>query len=261
MAFMTVDGARLFYRFDGRSDGPVLVLSNSLGTDLSMWEPQIEALAQHFRILRYDSRGHGNSDVSPGPYDIALLGRDVLALLDGLGLERVHFCGLSKGGMVGMWLGTNAPERVERLILCNTSAQIGAPEIWNQRIETVSRHGMAAIVPAVLERWFTPAFRRASPDIVEQARRMLVATPAAGYAACCAAVRDMDQRETIGSIRAATLVTAGAQDAATPPDHARLIAERIAGAQLVELDAAHLSNLEQPADFTAAVLNFLGGER
>ena len=257
MPFIDADGARLFYRFDGPSDRPVLVLSNSLGTNLGMWDAQIPAFAKHFRVLRYDSRGHGSSDAPEGPYSIVELGQDVLALLDGLGVERVRFCGLSKGGMVGMWLGTHASDRIERLALCNTSARIGAPEVWNQRIEIVRKQGMAAIVPGVLERWFTSGFREHAPDAVDKARRMLLATPPGGYVASCAAVRDMDQLASIGEIRLPTLVIAGASDMATPADHARLIAARVPSAKLIELEAAHLSNIEAADRFTAAVLDFM----
>lgn len=257
MPFIGADGARLFYRFDGPLDRPPLVLSNSLGTNLGMWDPQVPAFAKHFRVLRYDSRGHGESGAPAGPYSIAALGQDIIALLDGLGLGRVRFCGLSKGGMVGMWLGAHASDRIERLALCNTSARTGAPEVWNQRIETVRKHGLEAIVPGVLERWFTSGFREQAPDAVDNARRMLIATPPEGYIACCAAVRDMDQVESIAAIRLPTLVIAGASDMATPPDHARLIAARVQGAQLVELKAAHLSNIEAADRFTAAVLDFM----
>jgi 3-oxoadipate enol-lactonase len=256
MPFIDATGARLFYRFDGPEDRPVLVLSNSLGTDLGMWEPQLPAFAARFRLLRYDSRGHGRSEAPPGPYTIELLGRDVLALLDGLGLERVSFCGLSKGGMVGQWLGAHAGDRLERLVLANTSSCTGSPEVWDQRIATVRAQGMAAIVPGVIDRWFTKGFQERSPEAVERIAAMLHATDPEGYVACCAAVRDMDQREAIRSIRVPTLVIAGRHDLATPPDQARLIAERVAGAKLVELDAAHLSNVETADAFTSTVLDF-----
>jgi 3-oxoadipate enol-lactonase len=257
MTHIDAGGARISYRLDGPAELPVLMLSNSLGTNLSMWDRQVPAFGRHFRLLRYDSRGHGASDAPPGPYDIARLGRDALALLDALGLKRVRYCGLSKGGMVGMWLATNAPERIERLVLCNTSAHMGNPEMWKQRLETVRVQGMAGIVQGVLERWFTARFRQRAPDVVDAVRRMLLATPAQGYMACGAAIRDMDQRAALASIRAPTLVVAGAHDLATPPDHARLIASSIAGAKLVELDASHLSNIEAEDAFTAAVLDFL----
>jgi len=257
MPFVDAAGARLFYRFDGPEDRPVLVLSNSLGTDLAMWEPQLAAFTGRFRLLRYDSRGHGRSEAPAGPYTIELLGRDVLALLDGLGLERVSFCGLSKGGMVGQWLGAHAGERLERLVLANTSACTGSPEVWDQRIATVRAQGMAAVVPALIDRWFTKPFQERAPDEVARIADMLRTTDPEGYAACCAAVRDMDQREAIRGIRVPTLVIAGRHDLATPPDHARLIAERVPGARLVELDTAHLGNVEAAEAFNRAVLDFL----
>jgi|SRR5215470_4309743 len=257
MPFVDAGGIRLFHRFDGPVGAPPLVLSNSLGTNAGMWDDQIPALAERFRVLRYDSRGHGQSEVPPGPYRIEELGRDLIALLDALDIPRVRFCGLSKGGMVGMWLASNAPERVERLVLCNTSAHLPGRELWNARIEAVRTSGMAAVAPQVLERWFTPEFRDRAPEAVERVRRMLLTTPAEGYAACCAAIRDMDQRETIASIRAPTLVIVGTRDPATPPEHGRAIADRIRGAQVVELPAAHLSNIEAAERFTEALVDFL----
>src|SRR5438132_3779755 len=177
MPFIDARGTRIFRRFDGSPDKPLLVLSNSLGTNLSLWDPQMDAFAARFRVLRYDSRGHGQSAAPPGPYRIADLGQDLVALLDALGLDRVRFCGLSKGGMVGMWLATNAPERVERVVLCNTSAHLGPPELWNKRIEVVRASGMEAIAPQVIERWFTREFRERAPESVEKVRRVLLATP------------------------------------------------------------------------------------
>lgn len=257
MPFIDVNDGRLHYRFDGPSDAPVLLLSNSLGTDLTMWGPQVPAFSRTFRVLRYDSRGHGASSVTPGPYTLEQLAGDALALLDGLGLTRVHFCGLSLGGMVGMWLGTHAPERVDRLVLANTAAHIGPPEIWNTRIDKVREGGMAAITVAVLDRWFTAAFQEQAPQAVERVRQVLLATPPEGYIACCAAVRDMDQRETVARVRAPTLVVAGTHDQATPPADGKFLAERIPGASYVEFSAAHLGNIEAEARFTDAVLGFL----
>lgn len=259
MPFMDVPGARLFHRLDGAPDKPVLLLSNSLGTTHAMWEPQMPALLRSYRVLRYDSRGHGQSSITLGPYDIATLGRDALALVEGLGLGRVHVAGLSMGGMVAMWLAVNAPTRVDRLILANTSARIGAPEVWKARIETVRAKGMAAIVPGVIERWFTPPFRAREPATVERIARMLHAAEPAGYVACCAAVRDVDLLDRLTGIAAPTLVIAGAHDAATPPEHAAQIAKSIKDARVVTLDAAHLSNVEQADAFTAATLDFLSG--
>jgi 3-oxoadipate enol-lactonase len=255
--FVDAGDARLHYRVDGPPGAPVLVLSNSLGTDMAMWDPQVDALAQRFRVLRYDTRGHGSSSATPGPYSIERLGRDVLALLDALHIERAHFCGLSMGGMTGMWLGLHASPRLHRLVLANTAAQIGPPDNWNARIAKVRGGGMAAISQAVLERWFTPQFQAQNPDRIAWMRAMIERQPADGYVACCAAVRDMDQRDAIAGIRVPTLVIAGSGDMATPPADGRFLAERIAGAQFVELAAAHLSNLEAVAPFTAALLTFL----
>jgi 3-oxoadipate enol-lactonase len=257
MSTILVQGCPIHYRFDGREDAPVLLLSNSLGTNLDMWTPQVSAFAERYRVLRYDSRGHGGSGAPAGPYTIALLGRDALGLLDALGIERAHVCGLSKGGMVGQWLGTNAPERLNKLVLANTAAYMGPPESWEGRIATVASKGMAAITEAVVERWFTPGFRQKEPAAVDRIRTMLLATDPAGYAGCCAAIRDMDQRGTISTITTPTLVIGGTDDPATPPALAEEIVARIVGATLTLLPAAHLSNVEQPARFTEAVLGFL----
>ena len=251
------EAVRLFQRFDGPTGAPALLLSNSLGTSLEMWDAQMPAFAERFRVLRYDMRGHGRSAVPPGPYSIADLGKDVLALLDANGIDRVRFCGLSMGGMTGMWLGCHAPERLEKLVLCNTSAQLGSPDQWNTRIAIVQNEGMKGVAEGVIGRWFTPGFREREPEEVARVRRMLLETPPAGYAACCAAIRDQDQREAICAVPVPTLVVAGARDPATPPEHSRIIASKIPGARLVELDAAHLSNIEARDHFTASVLEFL----
>jgi 3-oxoadipate enol-lactonase len=259
MPFLDAGAHRIHYRIDGRDDAPPILLSNSLGADITMWDPQIPALVERYRVIRYDSRGHGASAVGPGPYTIEQLGRDALALADGLGLERFHFCGLSMGGMVGMWLAAHTRDRVDRLVLCNTAARIHPPDLWNQRIEKVRAGGMAAIADAVVARWFTQKFLASAPAEVDRMRKVLLAQPAEGYAASCAAVRDMDQREAIRGIRAPTLVIAGTHDLATPPADARLIVESIPGARYVELDAAHIGNVEVPAAFDAALLPFIGG--
>jgi 3-oxoadipate enol-lactonase len=255
--FADIADARLHYRFDGPAGVPVVMLSNSLGTDLSMWDPQVPALVARYRVLRYDTRGHGRSTATPGPYTIEGLAKDALGLLDALAIERVHFCGLSMGGMVGQWIGAHAPQRVDKLILCNTTARIGSPDAYNARIETVRKGGMAAVVDAVVARWYTPSFVEASVDAIAKTRAMLLATPADGYAACCAAIRDMDQRETARDIAAPTLVIAGAHDLATPPADGRFLAERILRARLTELPAAHLSNIEAAGEFNVALVEFL----
>lgn len=214
-------------------------------------------LRRHFRIIRYDTRGHGTSSAPSGAYSIAELGRDVLGLLDALGLDSDDWCGLSMGGMTGMSLAVNAPRRLKRIVLADTSTHMPPPEQWNDRIRKVMNEGMASIEQAVLDRWFTPEFQARAPEAVAKVRAMIRATPPQGYAGCCAAIRDMDQRETIRGVRAPVLVIAGARDPATLPDHAQLIHQRIAGSKLVSLDAAHLSNIEQAEAFTEAVVDFL----
>lgn len=254
----TDDGIALRYELEGPEGAPVLLLSNSLGTDLSMWDDQLAAFTATHRVLRYDSRGHGASGAPEGPYSIERLGRDVLALLDALDLQKVDYCGLSKGGMVGMWLGVNAPARFGRMVFANTAAHLPTEEMWRHRAATVRSEGMAAIEAAVVNRWFTEAFQAAAPERVDRIRQVILTTPAEGYAACCEAIAAMDQRETIKAISAPVLVIAGAADPATPPDHAHQIAEAIEGAQLAVLpDAAHLSNIEQTDLFNAAVAEFL----
>jgi len=221
--FAELADVRLHYRFDGDDDAPVLMLSNSLGTDLAMWDPQVPYLAERYRVLRYDSRGHGRSEVTKGPYVIAQLARDTLGLLDYLRLRQVRFCGLSIGGMVGQWLGANAAKRFERLVLCNTAAQIGSHEIWNDRMDAVNKRGMAAIVDGVLARWYTAPFIAAAPDSIAATREMLLTTPASGYVACCAAVRDMDLRDSTSRITVPTLVIAGTYDMVTTPAAGRFL--------------------------------------
>ena len=253
----TGDTVELHYLLEGPEDAPVLVLSTSLGTTLAMWDEQAPALSERFRLLRYDHRGHGCSPVPPGPYKIEDLGHDVLAMLDRLEVERFYFCGLSIGGMVGMWLAGEVPERVERLVLCCTSARF-APDTFDSRAQTVRAEGVSAIADAVVERWFTPAFREDHPEIAEWARRMLIDTPAEGYAGCCEAIRDADLGGRLGKISAPTLVIAGADDPAAPPDDAKLIRDSIPGAHLTVIPrAAHLANVEQLEAVMGAVLEHL----
>ena len=259
MPLIDIADTSIHYRFDGPEGAPVLLLSNSLGTNLQMWAPQIGAFAEHFRVLRYDSRGHGQSAVTPGPYGIAQLGGDAIALLDALAIDRACFCGLSKGGMIGIWLAINAGSRFDRLIVANTAAKIGTAELWNARIENVRSGGMAAIADAVIERWFTARFRERDPASVSAVRQMLLTTTPQGYIACCAAVRDMDQRAELGQITRPLLVIAGSHDGSTPPADTRAVADAVPKARYVELDSSHLSNIEQPERFTAEALRFLCG--
>jgi 3-oxoadipate enol-lactonase len=256
MPFVDSGELRTHYALTGESER-VLVFSNSLGTDFSMWDPQMPDLERQFRILRYDTRGHGQSSVTRGEYTIEQLSRDVLGLLDSLRLDRVHFCGLSMGGMIGMWLGVHAPRRLHRLVLCNTAARIGTNEMWNARIAKVRKDGMKSVAAAVIDRWFTPGFRTSFPETVARAQQTIDNTSPEGYAACCAAIRDMDQRETVAGIEVPTLVICGGSDSVIPLADAHFLGDRIRGAKQIELPAAHLSNVEQAEAFTEAVDNFL----
>ncbi|MHC8315777.1 3-oxoadipate enol-lactonase [Pseudomonas sp. LB3P31] len=260
MAFVQLAEGELHYQLDGPEDAPVLVLSNSLGTDLHMWDAQIAAFTQHFRVLRFDTRGHGKSLVTPGPYTIEQLGGDVLALLDTLHIERAHFCGLSMGGLIGQWLGINAGERLLKLVVCNTAAKIGDPSVWNPRIESVLRDRAAAMVAlrdASIARWFTPEFAAANPAVAGKITDMLAATSPEGYAANCAAVRDADFRDQLAAIKVPLLVIAGTEDAVTPPAGSHFIQEHVAGAEYAEFHAAHLSNVQAGAAFSERVVAFL----
>jgi 3-oxoadipate enol-lactonase len=244
-------------RVDGPANAPVVVLSNSLGADLSMWEPQAVSLAQRFRVLRYDTRGHGGTGVTPGPYTIEQLGRDVILLLDALKTQRAHFCGLSLGGITGMWLAVNAAARIDRLVLANTAPKIYTADAWNARIDAVRKGGLEAIADRVLEGWLTRGFREREPETAARMRAMLVATPVDGYIAGCAAVRDTNLHLAIRAVRCPTLVIAGAQDKATTVADGRAMAEAIPGARCVEVDAAHISNIEAAERFTAELAGFL----
>ncbi len=260
MPFAEVDGLRVHYRLDGAAHGAVLVLAHSLGMDLSMWDAQASAWSERFRVLRYDSRGHGRTAVTPPPYAVPALAQDVLGLLDALHLERVHFCGLSMGGLVGMWLAAHVPQRIDRLILCSTAARIGTVERWNERMEAVRRGGLASVSSGAVERWFSASFRERWPDVVTQTRARFERTHADGYLGWCAAIRDADLGPDLPAIKAPTLVLTGSTDPATTPAEGRQLAGAIADARYVELPAAHLSNLEAGEALTAAVSGFLTAE-
>jgi 3-oxoadipate enol-lactonase len=257
MPFLKTKAARIHYLLEGPENAPVLAFSNSLGANCGMWDLQAAEFRRDIRILRYDTRGHGESSTTPGPYSIELLGKDVLALLDGLHLESVHFCGLSMGGMIGMWLALHAPHRLKKLVLSNTAAKIGTTEGWNARIETVRTNGMKAVAATVIERWLTAAFREKNPAPVAKIQKALEDTNPEGYAACCAAVRDFDCRGDLARIRISTLVIAGASDPATPPADGRFLAAQIPAAQYAELNAAHLSNIEDRDGFNDTLRTFL----
>ncbi|WEK41987.1 MAG: 3-oxoadipate enol-lactonase [Candidatus Sphingomonas colombiensis] len=254
--FRTDDGCRIFWQTAGDRDLPALLLANSLGTNLTMWDDQIAAWSKHRFVIRYDMRGHGRSDVTPIGFGIERLGADALAVLDHLGIQQCDFVGLSLGGMVGQWLGLSAPARVRHLVLANTSAYMGPPESWDSRIALVKSSGMAAIASAVVERWFTPEFQARSAE-PQRILGMLLDTDPIGYTAACAAIRDMDQRGSVGAISLPTLVIGGSRDPATPPDQATFLANAIQHAQLRMLDTAHLSNIEMPNEFGRLVDDFI----
>jgi 3-oxoadipate enol-lactonase len=257
MPFASVAGGQIHYRLDGDPGLPVLVLSNSLGTDLSMWDLQLPAFTRQFRVLRYDSYGHGASSSVTGEFGIDRLGEDVVGLLDHLEIATVTFCGLSVGGLLGQWMGLNAAKRVGRLVLCNTAAHIGNADAWNARIDAVNKGGIPSISTWILERWFTVSFHEREAGTVDRFRKILEATSPEGYVATCAAIRDADMRGEVSKIRAQTLVIAGTQDKATPPEGGRYLTEHIAGSKYIELDTAHLSNVESPERFSGEVLKFL----
>ena len=257
MPYLKLNDGQLFYQWDGPESAPVVVFSNSLGTTHRMWDPQLDAFTRHFRVLRYDGRGHGQSSATPGPYTIEQLAADVVRLLDALKLDRVHFCGLSMGGMIGMFLGAAHASRLHKIVLCNTAAKIGTPDVWNARITAVQAGGMKAVAGAVIDRWLTAGFRAAHPGDTAQVLSMLEGCNPAGYAASCSAVRDADFRQKLAGVQVATQVIAGTHDPATPPADGRALSELIRGAKYAELPAAHLSNIEAREDFNREVLAFL----
>jgi 3-oxoadipate enol-lactonase len=253
----------VYERGDGPIDGTPIVLSNSLGTTLSMWDPQAHALAAAgYRVLRYDTRGHGRSPVPPAPYTIDDLGGDLIGLLDRHGIERAHVAGVSMGGATAMWVAANAPDRVGRLVVCCSAARFGEPAQWFERAETVVEGGMAPVVESIAERWFTPRFTEEHPDVVVAVVHALGQIDPEGYAACCEAIGGIDLREAIAAVTAPTLVISGAQDSATPPSDGQLIAGTIPGARLEVLDpGAHLASIERHDAVTDLILEHLGGGR
>jgi len=249
--------AELYYEFCGAESAEVLVLSNSLGTHLHLWDAQISEFARHFRLLRYDTRGHGRSSVTPGPYSISQLSNDVLHLLDALNLSQVYFCGVSMGGMTGMYLGIHSPSRFRKIVAASTAAKIGTQESWDTRIETVKKNGMKAVSSAVLDRWFTPSFRTTHPAEIATMQGMLESANPDGYVANCAAVRDEDLRESLANSKVPTLIVSGTHDPGTTPADGRYLTEHIPGSRFVELSASHICNIEAQIAFNREVLSFL----
>ena len=242
------------HQIEGPPGAPVVVLSHSLGMTREMWQPQMADLVRDFRVVRYDLRGHGQSPVPPGPYDMADLGGDLIALLDRIGAPRAHLCGVSLGGMLSLWTAAHHPDRVGSMVLSCTSARLGPPTIWQARAAAVRASGMEAVAESVLDRWFTPGYRAREPEVVAAQRAVLTTTPAAGYAECCGAIERMDLRAELAEVRAPTLVIAGADDPSTPPDHLFRIAQGIAGAHVVVISgAAHLASIEKAEEVTALI--------
>jgi len=249
------------HTLEGPDDAPVVVFSNSLGTRGEMWDVQAAALSDRLRVLRYDTRGHGDSPVPPGPYSVADLGRDVIAVLDRLELDRVSFCGLSIGGMTGMWLGVNAPERIDRLAICSTGMQLPPPSMWTERAAQVRADGVEPLFESTLERWFTPEFPERNPETIERIRKSFVSTPPEGYASCCEALAAFDMRGQLVDIAAPTLVIAGEDDPVGTPERAGAIGEEIEDSTVVILPGArHLAAVEKADEVTRELEQHLGVE-
>lgn len=254
------DGCRLSYSLDGVEGAPVVLLSNPLGATRDLCRTQRAALAPHFLVVGYDTRGHGLSETTADGYTLEQLGADAIAILDDLGVARAHVAGISLGGLTAMWLGAHAPDRVDRLVLANTAARIGSREIWEQRIADVRTRGLRAIADAAPGRWFTPAFRESRPDIVLDLQSMLCSLDPDGYVGCAGVLRDADIRDEIGVIDRPTLVLSGRHDPVTTTADAEAVCARIRGAVHQPLDAAHLANVEAADAFTASLLTFLLAE-
>lgn len=257
MPNVQTEGAQIFYTVDGADDAPAIVLSNSLGATSAMWEPQIAALSERFRVVRYDRRGHGQSESASGDYSIELLAREALAVMDAVGVERAHWCGLSIGGMTGLWLAAHHSDRIDRLVVASASTFLAPPELWNGRIKTAQNRGIEPLADPTMGMWFTKQFRASSSDAVKAVRDGFAQTTVDGFCGCCAAMRDMDLRETIRDIAAPTLVVVGAEDTGTPPADSALIVARVPDARGIILKASHILNVEQPNAFNRAVLDFL----
>lgn len=250
---------KINYKLQGTPNSPVLVFSNSLGSDMGMWDELVPYLLPFFRVLQYDTRGHGGSKITPEPYTIELLGNDVIDLLDQLDIQTAYFCGLSMGGLIGQWLGINRPDRIKKLIISNTGAKIGNDERWNGRIETISKHGMQAIVEDTMERWFTESFRQNHPGRVSETKAMFLRSDVTGYSNCCAAIRDADFREQLQNNTVETLVITGDEDPVTNVEQAEFLANTIPNAQLKILHARHLASTELPKEYAEVLIDFLVG--
>ena len=257
MPMIDADGCLLNVSVEGRDGGPTLMLSNSLGSTMQMWEPQMKALTQVFRVIRYDRRGHGKSNVPPGPIRWSASAATCWRSSTTSTSHKTHWCGLSMGGMVGQWLGANAPDRFGKIVLANTTCHYPDPTRWNDRIKAVKEGGIAAVADAVMAGWLTADFREREPQIAANMKAMMLTTPVEGYIACCEALSTLDQRELLPRIKSPTLVIAGRHDMSTTVADAEFMRSRIPGASMTILDAAHISNVEQPHAFTDALVGFL----
>jgi 3-oxoadipate enol-lactonase len=252
------DGTQLEYSVDGPANAPVLVFSNSIATTQGMWDAQAAALRDRFRVVRYDTRGHGQSDVPPGPYAIETLGLDLLAVIEAIGAEKGHVCGLSLGGLTAIWLAIHKPERLNRVVFANTAAKIGAPEVWDARIKAVREGGMASIRDASLERFFSEGFRKNNPDELARIGRMIDETPVEGYAGVCGTLRDTDLRPGLAGITTPVLVVGGEHDPSTTAEQARELSAAVPGSELFIVPGVnHVSNIEAPEAFTERLIGFL----
>lgn len=255
------NGIQMTYRFDGPEDRPVVMLSNSLMSNHTMWDPQIDVLTENYRVLRYDTRGHGTTDAPVGPYSIQLLAEDAVALMDALKIDSVHFAGLSMGGMIAQYLGANYPDRVQSLLLCDTASEMPTLEMWNDRISTAHKDGIVGLLDGTLQRWFTEPFRQNNKADVEKVAQMIRTTETQGYIACASAVRDMSQTAILSKIKAPTIIIVGEDDPACTVEQGKVLEEHIEGAKLVVLkEAAHLSNIEQTEAFNTAMMSFLSAQ-
>jgi 3-oxoadipate enol-lactonase len=257
MAFVKVDDIRVHYSLAGDPSRPCLLLSNSLGTDLGMWDVQADALARDFHVLRYDMRGHGQTTSGAEAVSLDRLGRDVAGLMDALMIPRAHFCGISMGGLIGQWMGINQPQRIDKLVIANTAARIGSEEGWTARAAQVRGDSMHGVADGAAARWFTAGFIASAPAVVQRMIAQLRAQDAEGYAACCAALAVADLRNAIAGITAPTLVIAGEHDPVTTVADGNWMAQQINGARLVTLPASHLSNIEAAPQFTQVLAQFL----
>jgi len=258
--FVATDDDVRLHVIPGEGSATPIVLSNSLGTNVALWDFQLDAFSNRHSVWRYDTRGHGASDAPAGDYSIERLGTDLLAVMDATGAPRVDLCGVSIGGLTALWVAIHAPKRVRRVILANTAAHIGNVEMWSSRINTARTDGMSALADATMMRWFTPQFRAAQPAVVARFHSTIAHTKVDGYAGCCAALRDADLRAPASRVACPVMVVTGRHDPATPPEQGQWLASQIRGARLTEFDAAHLSNVEKPDEFNAAVLRFTTGE-